>query len=69
MDMPRTSEKTPPPTDAAEQARQLTEAALELYDQGRKKEADALVEQALAIDREAVEEVVREMDEDAENRG
>jgi Tfp pilus assembly protein PilF len=69
MDMPRTSETTPPPTDAAEQARQLTEAALELYDQGRKKEADALVEQALAIDREAVEEVVREMDEDAENRG
>ncbi len=67
--MPRTSETTPPPTDAAEQARQLTEAALELYDQGRKKEADALVEQALAIDREAVEEVVREMDEDAENRG
>ncbi len=67
--MPRTPETTPPPTDAAEQARQLTEAALELYDQGRKKEADALVEQALAIDREAVEEVVREMDEDAENRG
>jgi cellobiose-specific phosphotransferase system component IIA len=54
--------------DAAEQARSLTEEALELYDQGRTEEADALVEQALALDRATVEEVVREMDEDAESR-
>ena len=55
--------------DAAEQARRLTEEALELYDKGKPKEADQLVERALALDRAAVEEVVQELDEDAETRG
>lgn len=52
-----------------ERARDLTEQALELYAKGNAKAADQLVEQAKRIDRSAVEEVVRELEEDAAQRG
>ena len=51
-----------------EQARALTEQALEQYAKGRAKEADKLVEQATKVDRSAVEEIVQELEEDAAQR-
>ena len=52
-----------------DQARGLTEQALEQYAKGNAKEADKLVEQAKKIDRSAVEEIVQELEEDAAQRG
>lgn len=55
--------------DKHEKARDLTEQALEQYSKGNPQEADKLVEEAKRIDRSAVEEVVRELEEDAAQRG
>lgn len=52
-----------------DRARGLTEQALEQYAKGNAKEADKLVERAKKIDRSAVEEIVRELEEDAAQRG
>ena len=62
-------EKAAGPDEKHEQARGLTEQALEQYAKGNAKEADKLVEQAKKIDRSAVEEVVQELEEDAAQRG
>ncbi len=48
-----------------EKARDLAEAALGEYAKGDDAKGDKLAEQAAKIDRSAVEEVVREIDEDA----
>ena len=51
--------------DAHEKARDLVEDALEKMAQGRPKDAEALIEQAQAIDPSAAEEVIADLDEDA----
>lgn len=53
------------PKDRHEQARMLAEQALEEYAKGDKKRGDELAEEAVRLDRSAVEEVVQELDEDA----
>ena len=55
--------------DTYEKARDLAEAALEEYAHGQEKAGDKLAEQAVKTDRHAVEELVEEMDEDAETTG
>jgi hypothetical protein len=52
-----------------ETARKLAETALEEYARGRQEEGDALAGRAVRIDRSAVEDVVRELEEDVEAAG
>jgi len=52
-------------TDRYERARDLAEQALEHYARGDQRKGDELAEQAVLLDRSAVEEVVQELDEDA----
>ena len=52
-----------------DEARDLAEAALEKYAKGDTKIGDKLAEKAVQIDRHAVEELVQDMDEDAETTG
>ncbi len=52
--------------DTYEKARDLAEAALGEYAHGNEKKGDKLAEQAVKTDRHAVEELVEELDEDAE---
>ncbi len=51
--------------DPHEKARELAEDALGAYAEGDKSKGDELAEHAARIDRSAVEEVVRDLDEDA----
>jgi Tfp pilus assembly protein PilF len=51
--------------DRHEQARARAEEALEKYAHGDKNTGDKLAEEAVQMDRSAVEEVVAELDEDA----
>ena len=51
--------------DRHEQARDLAEDALGAYAKGDKKKGDQLADQAQNLDREAVVEVIRDIDEDA----
>ena len=60
------TEKTEEPYD---KARDLAEAALEQYAKGETKAGDELAEKAVKVDRHAVEELVEDMDEDAETTG
>ena len=60
--MPDTDEKY-------EKARDLAEAALGEYAKGDGKKGDKLAEQAMKIDKHAVEELVEDLDEDAEATG
>ena len=53
------------PDDKHEKALDLTEQALDALVGGDEKKADKLLDQAKKLDRTAVEEVVRDMDEDA----
>ena len=55
--------------DTYEKARDLAEAALGEYAHGNEKKGDKQAEQAVKIDRHAVEELVEELDEDAEVTG
>ncbi len=48
-----------------EKARDLAEKALDEYAKGDQAKGDKLAEQAVQIDRSAVEEVVQDLDEDA----
>lgn len=48
-----------------EKARDLAEDALGALAEGREDEADKLIERAKKLDESAVEEVVRDLDEDA----
>jgi F0F1-type ATP synthase membrane subunit b/b' len=52
-----------------EQARDIAEEALEKLVQGKDSEADALIEKAKKIDRTGVEELLEDLEEDAEARG
>jgi uncharacterized protein HemY len=52
-----------------EKAIDLTEQALEKLTEGDEKAADKLIEQAKRLDPSAAEEVVQDLDEDAQNRG
>ena len=52
-----------------EKARDLTEQALDKLASGDEKAADKLIEKAKQMDKSAAEEVVRDMDEDAADRG
>jgi hypothetical protein len=67
--MAQNREKAASSAGKHEQARALTEQALEQYARGHTREADDLVDQAKQIDRSAVEEVVQELEEDAAQRG
>lgn len=60
--MPETDEKH-------EKARDLAEAALGEYAKGDEKKGDKLAQEAVKIDKHAVEELVEDMDEDAETTG
>jgi len=51
--------------DKHEQARDLAEEALEALDEGDEARADALIAEAKKLDKSAVIEVVRDLDEDA----
>ena len=51
-------------SERRERARALAEQALDLYAQHNRKEADRLAEEAARLDRGAVEELLREIDED-----
>ncbi len=55
--------------DTSERARALAEDALGEYAKGDKAKGDKLAEQAVKTDRSAVEEVVHELDEDAQTTG
>ena len=55
--------------DKHEQAVDLTEQALEKLSQGDGKSADKLIDQAKKLDQTAPEEVVRDLEEDANTRG
>ena len=55
--------------DSYDKARDLAEAALGEYAHGHETKGDKLAEQAVKIDRHAVEELVDELDEDAATRG
>jgi hypothetical protein len=52
-----------------DKARDLAEDALGAYAKGNEKKGDALAEKAKAIDRSAVVEVVKDLDEDAAATG
>ena len=52
-----------------EKARDLAEAALGEYAKGDEKKGDKLAEQAMRTDRHAVEELVEDLNEDAEVTG
>ena len=52
-----------------DKARDLAEAALGEYAKGDEKKGDALAAQAVKIDKHAVEELVEDLDEDAETTG
>lgn len=55
--------------DKHEQAVDLTEQALEKLSEGDGKTADKLIDQAKKLDKTAPEEVVRDLEEDANSRG
>lgn len=55
--------------DTYEKARDLAEAALGEYAKGDEKKGDKLAGEAVKTDRHAVEELVEELDEDAETTG
>ena len=52
--------------DKHEKGRELAEQALEQYAKGNEATGDKLAEEAVKTDREGAEEVVRDLDEDAE---
>ena len=54
--------------DKHEKALDLTEQALEKLDDGDQKAADALIEQAKALDETAPKEVLDDLDEDAASK-
>ena len=54
--------------DKHEKALDLTEQALDALEEGDEKKADRLLDQAKKLDKTAVEEVVKDMDEDAATR-
>ncbi len=63
-------ENTPDKTeDTYDKARDLAEAALGEYAHGNEKKGDKLAEQAMKTDRHAVEELVEDLNEDAEATG
>ncbi len=51
--------------DKHEQARDLAEEALEALDEGDEARADALIAEAKRLDKSAVIEVVKDLEEDA----
>jgi cellobiose-specific phosphotransferase system component IIA len=51
--------------DKHEQARDLAEEALEALDEGDEARADALIAEAKKLDKSAVIEVVKDLEEDA----
>ncbi len=53
------------PNDKHEQARDLAEEALEALDEGDEARADALIAEAKKLDKSAVIEVVKDLEEDA----
>ena len=55
--------------DKYDKARDLAEAALGEYAKGDEKKGDKLAEQAVKIDKHAVEELVEDLDEDAKTTG
>jgi DNA-binding ferritin-like protein len=55
--------------DRTEKARDLAEKALGEYAKGDKQKGDKLAEQAVTTDRDAVEEVVCDLEEDAKRTG
>jgi hypothetical protein len=55
------------PDEKHEQARSLAEDALAEYAKGNRDKADRLADTAVDTDRAAVEEVVADLDEDAES--
>ena len=55
--------------DKYEKARDLAEAALGEYAKGDEKTGDKLAGEAVKIDKHAVEELVADLDEDAEITG
>lgn len=57
------------PDERSERARTLTEDALAEYAKGDKSKGDRLAEQAVKTDRATVEDVVRELEEDAKTTG
>ncbi len=54
-----------PDADRHEKARELAEDALGELAKGREDKADRLIEEAKKLDESALEEVVRDLDEDA----
>ena len=57
------------PDDKHEKARDLAEAALGEYAKGDEKKGDKLAQEAVKIDKHAVEELGEDLDEDAEAPG
>ena len=53
-------------SDKHEKALDLTEEALAKLSEGDEKAADALIEQAKKLDKQAPAEVIKDMEEDAE---
>lgn len=70
-DKPKTDETASGPDAEArrERARDLAEEALGEYAKGDRSRGDKLAEEAVKTDRAAVEEVVRELEEDARITG
>lgn len=60
------AENDKPDGDEHEKARDLAEKALGEYAKGDQRKGDKLAEEAADLDRSAVEEVVADLDEDAE---
>ncbi|MBC7799301.1 MAG: hypothetical protein H7Z10_01650 [Gemmatimonadaceae bacterium] len=56
-------------SDKHDAARDLTEQALDKLEQGDEKAADRLIDKAKGMDKSAVEEVVKDLDEDAAAKG
>ena len=56
-------------TDPSDKARDLAEAALGEYAKGDDEKGDRLAQQAIKIDKHAVEELARDLEEDAEVTG
>ncbi len=56
-------------SDKHEKALDLTEEALEKLSDGDEKAADALLQQAKKLDKDAPAEVVSDLDEDAKTSG
>jgi hypothetical protein len=52
-----------------EKARELAEAALDEYAKGNAKKGDKLADDAVQTDHKAVEDVVRDIDEDCQTTG